>query len=59
NNPESLFARRSPSPRTSEPLTNATKLVSSSSNVNIQQQSLSTHKYHRYLATPSEEQEIQ
>ncbi|CAF2087571.1 unnamed protein product [Rotaria magnacalcarata] len=59
NNPESLFARRSPSPRTSEPLTNATKLGSSPSNVNIQQQSLSTHKYHRYLATPSEEQEIQ
>ncbi|CAF3757449.1 unnamed protein product [Rotaria socialis] len=61
NNPESLFSRRSPSPRTSGPLAKATKLGSSPSNVNIPQQSSSpsTHKYHRYLATPSEEQEIQ
>ncbi|CAF1104298.1 unnamed protein product [Rotaria sordida] len=67
NNDESFFTHRSPSPqqtsilRKSEPLNNTNKHITTSPNVNIQQQSptSSVFKFNRYLAKSYEEQQKQ
>lgn len=66
NDDELIFSRRSPSPtqtstlKKNESLTNRTRPTTLQTDVNIQQQSPSSiYKFHRHLATSSEEQEKQ